>query len=88
MDLLQLEHFLAVVEEGTFTRAAERVCRTQPAIARVFTARGDHVTELLGPAASEQELERLATAGALRSFRFFHLATHGQADHRRAEGHG
>ena len=25
MDLLQLEHFLAVVEERTFTRAAERV---------------------------------------------------------------
>ena len=32
MDLLQLEHFLAVVEEGTFTRAAERVRRTQPAV--------------------------------------------------------
>ena len=32
MDLLQLEHFLAVVEEGTFTRAAERVSRTQPAV--------------------------------------------------------
>jgi DNA-binding transcriptional LysR family regulator len=32
MDLLQLEHFLAVAEEGSFTRAAERVCRTQPAI--------------------------------------------------------
>ena len=32
MDLLQLEHFLAVVDEGSFTRAAERVFRTQPAI--------------------------------------------------------
>ena len=32
MNLLQLEHFLAVVEERTFTRAAERVCRTQPAV--------------------------------------------------------
>ena len=32
MDLLQLEHFLAVVEEGTFTRAAERVSLTQPAV--------------------------------------------------------
>jgi LysR family transcriptional regulator, low CO2-responsive transcriptional regulator len=32
MDLLQLEHFLAVAEEGNFTRAAERVCRTQPAV--------------------------------------------------------
>jgi DNA-binding transcriptional LysR family regulator len=34
MDLLQLEHFLAVAEEGTFTRAAERVRRTQPAISQ------------------------------------------------------
>jgi len=34
MDLLQLEHFLAVVEERTFTRAAERVGRTQPAISQ------------------------------------------------------
>jgi DNA-binding transcriptional LysR family regulator len=34
MDLLQLEHFLAVVDEGSFTRAAERVCRTQSAISQ------------------------------------------------------
>jgi DNA-binding transcriptional LysR family regulator len=34
MDLLHLEHFLAVVDEGTFTRAAERVNRTQPAISQ------------------------------------------------------
>ena len=34
MDLLQLEHFLAVVEERTFTRAAERVARTQPAVSQ------------------------------------------------------
>jgi DNA-binding transcriptional LysR family regulator len=34
MDLLQLEHFLAIVEERTFTRAAERVCRTQPAVSQ------------------------------------------------------
>ena len=34
MELLQLEHFLAVVEEGTFTRAAERVGRSQPAISQ------------------------------------------------------
>ena len=34
MDLLQLEHFLAVAEEGTFTRAARRVARTQPAISQ------------------------------------------------------
>src|SRR6185295_13217833 len=34
MDLLQLEHFLAVVEEGSFTRAAERMSRTQPAMSQ------------------------------------------------------
>ncbi len=34
MDLLQLEHFLAVVDEGTFTRAAERVSRTQSAVSQ------------------------------------------------------
>jgi DNA-binding transcriptional LysR family regulator len=34
MDFLQLEHFLAVAEEGTFTRAAERVCRTQSAVSQ------------------------------------------------------
>jgi DNA-binding transcriptional LysR family regulator len=34
MDLLQLEHFLAVADERTFTRAAERVSRTQPALSQ------------------------------------------------------
>src|SRR4051812_36390734 len=34
MELVQLEHFLAVVDEGSFTRAAERMCRTQPAISQ------------------------------------------------------
>jgi len=34
VDLLQLEHFLAVVEERTFTRAAERVSRTQSAVSQ------------------------------------------------------
>jgi DNA-binding transcriptional LysR family regulator len=32
MDLLQLERFPAVADEGSFTRAAERVFRTQPAV--------------------------------------------------------
>ena len=34
MDILQLEHFMAVVEEGSFSRAAEKVFRTQPAISQ------------------------------------------------------
>ncbi len=34
MDIVQLEHFLAVVDEGSFTRAAARVYRTQSAISQ------------------------------------------------------
>lgn len=43
MDLLQLEHFLAVVDERTFTRAAERVCRTQPAVSQSIKKLEDEV---------------------------------------------
>ena len=32
MELTQLEFFIKVVEEGTFSKAAERVFRTQPAV--------------------------------------------------------
>ena len=32
MELYQLENFIAVVEEHSFTRAAERVFRTQAAV--------------------------------------------------------
>lgn len=34
MDIHQLEHFLAIVDEGTFTRGAEKVCRTQLAVSQ------------------------------------------------------
>jgi DNA-binding transcriptional LysR family regulator len=34
MDILQLEHFVAVVEEGSLSRAAAKVFRTQPAISQ------------------------------------------------------
>src|SRR6476620_7395239 len=43
MDLLQLEHFLAVVDERTFTRAAERVCRSQPAISQSIKRLEDEI---------------------------------------------
>ena len=32
MELMQLEMFVAMVEEGSFHKAAERVFRTQPAL--------------------------------------------------------
>ena len=34
MDILQFEHFIAVVNEGSFTRAAEKMRRTQPALSQ------------------------------------------------------
>ena len=43
MDLLQLEHFLAIVEERTFTRAAERVNRTQPAVSQSIKKLEDEI---------------------------------------------
>jgi DNA-binding transcriptional LysR family regulator len=43
MDLLQLEHFLAVCEERTFTRAAERVFRTQSAISQSIRRLEDEI---------------------------------------------
>jgi hypothetical protein len=46
------------------------------AIARVFPK----ADVLLGSEASEQNLERLATNGRLREFRFLHFATHGVLD--------
>jgi DNA-binding transcriptional LysR family regulator len=43
MEILQLEHFIAVVEEGSFTRAAERVSRTQPAVSQSIRRLEDEV---------------------------------------------
>ena len=43
MEMLQLEHFLAVVDEGTFTRAAERVFRTQPAVSQSIKKLEDEI---------------------------------------------
>jgi CHAT domain-containing protein len=40
-----------------------------------------HSEKLLGSHASEQNLEQLATAGQLSTFRFIHIATHGVLNH-------
>ena len=58
MDLLQLEHFLAVVEEGTFTRAAERVCRTQPAVSQSIKKLEDESARRSSPATSTRFADR------------------------------
>ena len=36
MELFQLETFLAVAQEGSFSRAARRLFRTQPAISQTI----------------------------------------------------
>jgi DNA-binding transcriptional LysR family regulator len=47
VDLVQLEHFLGVVEERSFTRAAERVGRTQPAVSQSIKKLEDEIGALL-----------------------------------------
>jgi CHAT domain-containing protein/Tfp pilus assembly protein PilF len=48
-------------------------------LARVFS----ETKLLMGPAASEQNLDRLATSGDLRAFPYLHFATHGVLDGQR-----
>ena len=47
MDLHQLETFLAVVREGTFSAAAKGLGRTQPAISQVISRLEDEVGQRL-----------------------------------------
>jgi CHAT domain-containing protein/tetratricopeptide (TPR) repeat protein len=54
--------------------------REVQALAALFPK--DQVTTLLGPDATESNLQQLAQSGALKSYRFVHLATHGQANPR------
>jgi hypothetical protein len=52
--------------------------REVQAIAALFPS--GQVTILLGPEATESNLQQLARLGALKTYRFLHLATHGQAN--------
>jgi hypothetical protein len=52
--------------------------REVQAVAALFP--GGQVTTLLGPDATESNLQQLARSGALRTYRFLHLATHGKAN--------
>src|SRR5262249_39691782 len=52
--------------------------REVEAIAALFPK--DQVTTLLGPEATESNLQGLARSGALKGYRFLHLATHGKAN--------
>jgi CHAT domain-containing protein len=52
--------------------------REVQAIAALFPS--GQVTTLVGPDATESNLQRLAHSGALKSYRFLHLATHGEAN--------
>ncbi len=50
MDLLPLEHFIAVVEERSFSRAAEKVFRTQPAVSQSIKKLESHDFRMPGSA--------------------------------------
>jgi tetratricopeptide (TPR) repeat protein len=52
--------------------------REVQAIAALFPS--GHATTLLGPEATESNLQQFAQSGALKTYRFLHLATHGQAN--------
>ncbi|HZW31159.1 MAG TPA: CHAT domain-containing protein, partial [Isosphaeraceae bacterium] len=52
--------------------------REVQAIAALFP--GEQTTTLLGPDATESTVQRLAQSGALKGYRFLHLATHGQTN--------
>jgi DNA-binding transcriptional LysR family regulator len=67
MDLQQLETFLAVVEERSFSRAAQRMLRTQPAVSQVIRKLEDELGEPLFERASRDG--SLTAAGeVLRSY--------------------
>jgi DNA-binding transcriptional LysR family regulator len=66
MELIQLEMFIAVYEERSFQRAAEKVYRTQPAVSLALTRLEKEVgTRLLERRRGRREELHLTKAGAL-----------------------
>src|SRR5260370_16136989 len=65
MDLIWLEDFLAIAEEGGFSRAAERRHVTQPALSRRIRA----LEEWLGTALFERRTHTLTLTPAGETFR-------------------
>ena len=61
MDLFQLETFLAVAEERSFSRAAARLHRTQPAVSQIVRKLEDEIGEVLLDRAAREG--RLTAAG-------------------------
>jgi DNA-binding transcriptional LysR family regulator len=66
MELLQLEMFVAVYEERSFKRGAERVCRTQPAVSLAIAKLEKELgSPLLARRRGQREELQLTKAGEL-----------------------
>jgi CHAT domain-containing protein len=77
----KLQQVLAAARSGDEDFAALPGTRHEvEALAQLFKSDGRPSRVLLGPDASEPDLERLAAANQLRQFAFIHLATHGVID--------
>ena len=63
MELNQLETFLAVAEERSFSRAAARLHRTQPAVSQVIRKLEESVGEILFDRAARDALQNPAAVG-------------------------
>jgi CHAT domain-containing protein len=76
-----LEKVLVAARGGAEDFAALPGTRSEvDALVRLFKADERPTRALLGPDASEAELDRLGAAGELRQYAFLHIATHGVID--------
>ncbi len=68
MEFQQLEMFAALVEEGSVSRAAERVCRTPPAVSIAMRKLEDEMGAPLFDRAERQHQELTSTGKVLYSY--------------------